>query len=124
MLQGIAVIPILKQLCPAAATLLSEDIFSSPFDFVCSIILAWNVVALFHCPEGTRKIIYTMNAAELLNSIIKKSINSRKAFPNDQFALKVVYLEIQRASQKWTMPLYDWRTVMNRFATAFDGRFS
>jgi putative transposase len=83
-----------------------------------------NIVTLFAYPDEIRKIIYTTNAIESLNSVIRKSINNRKIFPNDQSALKVVYLAIQKASQKWTMSLYDWRTAMNRFAIEFEGRLS
>ncbi|MFN7098311.1 MAG: IS256 family transposase [Gammaproteobacteria bacterium] len=83
-----------------------------------------NIVTLFDYPEEIRKIIYTTNAIESLNSVIRKSINNRKIFPNDQSALKVVYLAIQKASQKWTMSLHDWRAAMNRFAIEFDGRLS
>jgi len=81
-----------------------------------------NIVTLFAFPEEIRKIIYTTNAIESLNSVIRKSINNRKIFPNDQSALKVIYLAIQKASQKWTMSVHDWRSAMNRFAIEFEGR--
>lgn len=45
-------------------------------------------------------------------------------FPNNQSALKVIYLAIQKASQKWTMSLHDWRSAMNRFIIEFEGRIS
>jgi putative transposase len=83
-----------------------------------------NIITLFDYPDEIRKIIYTTNAIESLNSVIRKSINNRKIFPNDQSALKVVYLAIQKASQKWTMSVHDWRAAMNRFAIEFDGRLS
>jgi len=82
-----------------------------------------NIVTLFDFPDEIRKIIYTTNAIESLNSVIRKSINNRKIFPNDRSALKVIYLATQKASQKWTMSLRDWRTAMNRFAIEFEGRF-
>ena len=82
-------------------------------------------MTLFDYPDDIRKIIYTTNAIESLNSVIRKSINNRKIFPNDQSALKVVYFAaVQKASQKWTMSLHDWRAAMNRFAIEFEGRFS
>lgn len=81
-----------------------------------------NIMTLFAYPEEIRKIIYTTNAIESLNSVIRKAINNRKIFPNDQSALKVVYVAVQKASQKWTMDLHDWRVAMNRFAIEFDGR--
>lgn len=81
-----------------------------------------NIITLFSFPEEIRKIIYTTNAIESLNSVIRKSINNRKIFPSDQSAIKVIYLAIQKASQKWTMALHDWRAAMNRFAIEFEGR--
>lgn len=81
-----------------------------------------NITTLFAYPEEIRKIIYTTNAIESLNSVIRKAINNRKIFPSDQSALKVVYLAIQNASRKWTMSLHDWRAAMNRFAIEFEER--
>jgi transposase-like protein len=83
-----------------------------------------NITTLFSYPQEIRKIIYTTNAIESLNSVIRKSINNRKIFPSDQSALKVVYLAIQNASKKWTMALHDWRSAMNRFAIEFEDRMS
>lgn len=83
-----------------------------------------NILTLFAFPEEIRKIIYTTNAIESLNSVIRKAIHNRKIFPSDRSALKVVYLATQKASQKWTMSLRDWRAAMNYFAIEFEGRFS
>lgn len=83
-----------------------------------------NILTLFAFPEEIRKIIYTTNAIESLNSVIRKAINNRKIFPSDRSALKVVYLATQKASQKWTMSLRDWRAAMNYFAIEFEGRIS
>lgn len=81
-----------------------------------------NIVPLFAFPEEIRKIIYTTNAIESLNSVIRKAINNRKIFPSDRSALKVVYLATQKAAQKWTMSIRDWRAAMNYFAIEFEGR--
>ncbi len=81
-----------------------------------------NIMTLFSYPEEIRKIIYTTNAIESLNSVIRKAINNRKIFPSDRSALKVVYLAIQNASKKWTMSLHDWRAAMNRFSIEFEDR--
>ena len=83
-----------------------------------------NIIALFDYPQEIRKIIYTTNAIESLNSGIRKAIRNRKILPSDQSALKVVYLAIKQASQKWTMSLHNWRAAMNRFAIQFDDSFS
>lgn len=83
-----------------------------------------NILTLFAFPEEIRKIIYTTNAIESLNSVIRKAINNRKIFPSDRSALKVVYLATQKAAQKWTMSVRDWRAAMNYFAIEFEGRIS
>ncbi|PJE05779.1 MAG: hypothetical protein CK430_15300 [Legionella sp.] len=55
-----------------------------------------NILTLFAFPEEIRKIIYTTNAIESLNSVIRKAINNRKIFPSDRSALKVVFLATQK----------------------------
>lgn len=66
--------------------------------------------------------IYTTNAIESLNSVIRKAINNRRIFPSDRSALKVVYLAIEQAAKQWTMPVKDWKLALNRFAILFEGR--
>ncbi len=74
-----------------------------------------NLNTLFSYPEDIRKAIYTTNAIESLNSVIRKAIKKRKLFPTDDSAKKVVYLAIMDASKKWTMPIRNWKAAMNRF---------
>jgi len=82
-----------------------------------------NLITMFDYPDEIRKIFYTTNAIESLNSVIRKTIRNRKIFPSDQSALKIVYLAIINASKKWTMPLRDWKPAMNRFAIEYGDRF-
>lgn len=82
-----------------------------------------NIIPFFDFPEEIRRIIYTTNAIESLNSVIRKNIKNRKIFPNDGSIFKIIYLAIENASKKWTMPLRDWRSANNRFAIEFEGRF-
>ena len=82
-----------------------------------------NIIPFFDFPEEIRRIIYTTNAIESLNSVSRKNIKLRKIFPNDSSIFKIIYLAIDKASQKWTMPLRDWRAACNRFAIEFEGRF-
>jgi len=70
---------------------------------------------LFSYPPEIRKAIYTTNAIESLNSVIRKAIKKRKLFPTDDSAKKVIYLAIQQASKKWTMPIRNWKPALNRF---------
>lgn len=81
-----------------------------------------NLNTLFTFPEDIRKAIYTTNAIESLNSVIRKAIKKRKLFPSDDSARKVVYLAIIDASKKWTMPIRNWRAAMNRFMIEFEDR--
>ena len=74
-----------------------------------------NLNTLFNYPEDIRKAIYTTNAIESLNSVIRKVIKKRKLFPSDDSAKKVIYLAIQEASKKWTMPIRNWKMALNRF---------
>ena len=82
-----------------------------------------NLITIFDYPDEIRKIIYTTNAIESLNSVIRKTIKNRKIFPNDSSAVKIVYLAIEQASRKWSMPLRTWKPAMNRFAIEYEGRF-
>ena len=79
-----------------------------------------NLITIFDYPADIRKVIYTTNAIESLNSVIRKSVKTRKVFPNDDAALKVVYLEIEAASKKWTMPIRNWKPALNRFIIEFE----
>ena len=81
-----------------------------------------NLITLFDYPDEIRKVIYTTNAIESLNSVIRKAIKNRKIFPHDQSALKVVYLAVEAASKKWTMPIHHWRRALNRFIIEFPER--
>lgn len=91
------------------------------------IVKSWtnhwhNLNTLFTFPEDIRKAIYTTNAIESLNSVIRKAIKKRKLFPTDDSARKVIYLAIIDASKKWTMPIRNWRAAMNRFMIEFEDR--
>ena len=81
-----------------------------------------NLATFFAYPTDIRKVIYTTNAIESLNSVIRHAIKKRKVFPTDDSVKKVVWPAIQSASRKWTMPLKDWRMAMSRFIIEFGDR--
>lgn len=81
-----------------------------------------NLIAFFDYPDEIRKIIYTTNAIESINSVIRKATDQRKLFPHDEAAMKVIYLAIENASKKWSMPLRDWKPAMNQFMIMFPDR--
>ena len=94
-----------------------------------SIRLMWrwhwpNLITIFDYPPEIRKVIYTTNAIESLNSVIRKSVRKRKLFPSDTAALKVVYLSAMEASKRWKRPVRDWKNALNQFAIQYDGELN
>ena len=81
-----------------------------------------NLIAFFDYPNEIRKVIYTTNAIESLNSVIRKAVERRKLFPNDDSAMKVVYLAIDQAAKKWTMPIHNWKPALNQFMILYADR--
>lgn len=81
-----------------------------------------NLITIFDYPPEIRKAIYTTNAIESLNSVLRKATRKRKVFPTDQSARKVAFLAIQQASKKWTMPIRNWKLALNRFSIEFGDR--
>lgn len=80
------------------------------------------LTAYFDYPEEIRRIIYTTNAIESLNSTIRKYTKAKTVFPDDQAALKAVYLAIANVEKRWTMPIRDWGSVINQFIIKFEDR--
>ncbi len=68
-----------------------------------------NLRTIFDYPAEIRQAIYTTNAIESLNSVIRKATKKRKIFPTDESALKVIFLATQTAAAKWTMPIQNWK---------------
>ena len=83
-----------------------------------------NLNTLYHYPADIRKVIYTTDAIESLNSVIRKATRKRKLFPTDDAAKKVIYLAIEAASRKWTMPIRNWKPALNRFMIMFEDRLA
>lgn len=83
-----------------------------------------NLNTFFSYPSDIRKAIYTTNAIESLNSVIRHATKKRKIFPSDDSVKKVVYLAIISASQKWTMPIHNWKAAMSRFIIMFEDRMA
>jgi putative transposase len=85
--------------------------------------LKWtDIITLFEFPPPIRKAIYTTNAIESVNSVIRKFTRNRKQYPNAASALKLVYLAIHEASKRWTMPIRGWKEALNHFAILFEDR--
>lgn len=83
-----------------------------------------NLIAFFDYPDEIRKVIYTTNAIESLNSVIRQATERRKLFPNDQAAMKVIYLAIEQAAKRWSMPIRDWKPALNQFMILYQDRLA
>ncbi|MHC4058096.1 IS256 family transposase [Yersinia pseudotuberculosis] len=83
-----------------------------------------NLNTFFGYPPDIRKAIYTTNAIESVNSVIRAAIKKRKVFPTDDSVRKVIYLAIRDVSKKWSMPIQNWRLAMSCFIIEFGDRLS
>jgi transposase-like protein len=82
-----------------------------------------NLVIFLQYPEAIRKIIYTTNAIESVNSQLRKVTNNKRVFPNDDSVFKTLFLTIEYIVAKWTMPIQNWNEAMAHFLIKFDDRF-
>jgi putative transposase len=76
----------------------------------------------FDYPPEIRKVIYTTNAIESVNMSLRKLTKNRGAFPSDEALTKLFYLALRNISQKWTMPIRDWKAALTRFTIQFEER--
>jgi transposase-like protein len=76
----------------------------------------------FRYPEPIRKVIYTTNSIEAVHRQFRKLTKTKGGFPNDNSLLKLLYLGIQNASKKWTMPIHNWNLTLSQLAIFFEGR--
>ena len=85
---------------------------------------AWeHVIPFFAFAPEIRKMIYTTNAVEALNRSLRKIIKTRGSFPNDEAAMKLLYLAIRNAGIHWRRPVA-WTAAMGQFAIQFGERFA
>ena len=92
------------------------------------IVRSWRdnwerVVPFLDFPAEIRKVIYTTNAIESLNATLRKALNPRGHFPNEDAAMKVLYLAMQGRIHKWTRAPHGWHAAVQHFSIYFDGRF-
>jgi putative transposase len=80
------------------------------------------VIPFLEYPESIRKAIYTTNAIEATNGQIRRVIKTKGSFPNDEAVYKIVYLALQRAQKKWTMPIQNWGQALSQFFILFGSR--
>jgi putative transposase len=86
---------------------------------------AWNEVVPFYAfALDVRRLLYTTNAIEALNSKLRRAVRARGHFPNDEAALKLLFLVLNRSEKEWTMPAREWCMAKAQFAVMFGERFT
>lgn len=80
------------------------------------------VVPFLDFPPELRRILYTTNAIESFNARVRKLVNGKGHFPNDDAAYKLIYLAVIAAEKHWTRPPKGWSQALNQFAIKFEGR--
>jgi putative transposase len=86
---------------------------------------AWQeVIPFFAFPREVRRILYTTNVIEALNSRLRRAVRARGHFPNDEAALKLLFLVLNRSEKEWKMPPREWTAAKAQMAVMFGERFS
>ena len=86
---------------------------------------AWGEVVPFYAfPAEVRRLLYTTNAIEALNSKLRRAVRARGHFPTDEAALKLLFLALNRAEREWKMPPREWAMAKAQFAVLFGERFT
>jgi putative transposase len=93
-----------------------------------AIIKSWRnnwekITPFLQFPKEIRRVIYTTNIVESLNSTLRKAVRNRGHFSTEDSIMKVLYLAIRRVSKKWNMPIREWKQALNHFAIFFADRF-
>jgi transposase-like protein len=83
----------------------------------------WNeVIPYMKFPPEIRKAVYTTNAIESLNYTLQRNLKTRQSFPNNESAMKLIFMILQRIKKKWTMPIRNWGEALNQFAIIYGDR--
>jgi putative transposase len=86
---------------------------------------AWaEVVPFYAFPSDVRRILYTTNAIEALNSKLRRAVRARGHFPSDEAATKLLFLVLNRSEKEWIMPPREWAMAKSQFAVLFGERFT
>lgn len=81
-----------------------------------------NLSYYFKYPTAIRKIMYTTNIIESVHRQFRKLTKTKGAFPNENSLLKLLYMGILNAKEKWTQPVHNWSLTISQLAIFFEGR--
>jgi putative transposase len=82
------------------------------------------VIPFFAFSAPIRRMIYTTNAIEALNSKLRRAVRTRGHFPGDEAAMKLLYLVLNHAAEEWKRPPREWFEAKTQFAIIFGDRFT
>ena len=93
-----------------------------------AIVRSWRrnweqIIPFFAFSKPIRRVIYTTNAIESLNSTVRRAVRTRGHFPNDRAAAKLIYLTLRKIERKWQRPQVFWSQARAEFAILFGDRF-
>ncbi len=110
----------------AALDAFADGPWGQKFPTVCAAWRnAWDrVIPFFAFAPEIRKVIYTTNAIENVNSQLRKIIKTQGHFPTDEAASKLIWLALRNITAKWSRSAHDWKQAMNQFAILYADRFS
>lgn len=86
-----------------------------------AIVSSWRsnwerIIPLFDYAQEIRKVIYTTNTIESVNSVLRRAIKTKGSFPSDEAATKIIYLALMNATNRWSMPIREWNLALNQLA--------
>jgi len=101
-----------------------EEIWDSRYPMIAK---SWRnnwsrITPIFAYSEDIRRVIYTTNAIESLNNSLRKVTKNRNSFPNDEAAIKLLYMALKNITRKWTMPIRGWPQAINQLSIRFGER--
>jgi len=83
----------------------------------------WNeVIPYMKFSPEIRKAVYTTNAVESVNFTLQRNLKTRQSFPNDEAAMKLVFMILRRISKRWTMPIRNWGEAIHQFSVIYGDR--
>ena len=93
------------------------------------VVLSWKrnwseLATFFRYPEEIRRLIYTTNPIESLNSRVRKTVKGKNVFPTETALFKVLYLAVNEAEKRWTTRTRDWPKIMAQLSVYFQEKLT
>ena len=91
------------------------------------VVMPWrrnwdDLATFFKYPDALRRLIYTTNPTESLNSRVRKTVKGKSVFPTEIALFKALYLAVTEASKRWTVRTWNWSEIMGQLSVFFQER--